>query len=45
VLPFFTFTLAFEPGGGSVWLHIAGAGEVKGFLCEQIVPAHLRVEV
>jgi hypothetical protein len=40
--PFFRFTLAFEPEEGPVWLHIAGPGEVKEFIREQVVPAHLR---
>ena len=40
--PFFGFILAFEANGGPVWLHITGPGEVKAFLREQVVPAHLR---
>ncbi len=40
--PFFGFTLAFEQGGGSVWLHIAGPGEVKASIREHMVPVHLR---
>jgi hypothetical protein len=40
--PFFGFTLAFEPNGGPVWLHVVGPGEVKAFIREQVVPAHLR---
>jgi hypothetical protein len=40
--PFFGFTLAFEPNGGPVWLHVAGPGEVKEFIRERMVPAHLR---
>lgn len=43
--PFFGFTLAFEPGGGPVWLHVVGPGEVKAFIREQVVPAHLRPAV
>ena len=40
--PFFGFTLAFEPDGGPVWLHIVGPGAVKAFIREQMVPAHLQ---
>ncbi len=43
--PFFGFTLVFEPDGGPVWLHIAGPGEVKAFIREQVVPSHLRPRV
>lgn len=32
--PFFGFTLAFEPDGGPVWLHIVGPGELKAFIRE-----------
>jgi hypothetical protein len=39
--PFFGFTLTFEADGGPVWLHIVGPGEVKTFIREQVVPAHL----
>jgi hypothetical protein len=40
--PFFGFTLAFEPNGGPVWLHITGPGEVKTLIRERILPSHLR---
>jgi len=40
--PFFGFTIAFEPNGGPVWLHITGPGEVKTLVREQMVPPHLR---
>jgi hypothetical protein len=40
--PFFGFTLAFEPNGGPVWLHIVGTGEVKTLIREQMLPSHLR---
>jgi hypothetical protein len=40
--PFFRFALAFEPNGGPVWLHIAGPAEIKPFIREQMVPAHVR---
>ena len=43
--PFFGFTLAFEPNGGPLWLHIVGPGEVKAFIREQVVPSHLRPSV
>lgn len=43
--PFFGFTLAFEPNGGPVWLHIVGQNDVKAFIREQVVPAHLRSSV
>jgi hypothetical protein len=43
--PFFGFTLVFEQDGGPVWLHVAGPGEVKAFIREQVVPAHLRPPV
>lgn len=43
--PFFAFSLTFEPGGGPLWLHISGPGEVKSFIREQVVPSHLRSAV
>lgn len=43
--PFFGFTLAFEPNQGPVWLHVVGPGEVKAFIREYVVPAHLRRQV
>jgi hypothetical protein len=39
--PFFGFTMAFEPNGGPVWLHVTGPREVKEFIRENVVPAHL----
>jgi hypothetical protein len=39
--PFFGFTLAFEPDGGPVWLHMVGPAEVKELIREQMVPMHL----
>ena len=43
--PFFSFTLAFEPNGGPVWLHVEGPGQVKAFIREQMVPAHLEAKL
>jgi hypothetical protein len=43
--PFFRFTLAFEPDGGDVWLHIEGPADVKEFIREQVIPLHLRPSV
>jgi hypothetical protein len=40
--PFFRFSLAFEPEGGPVWLHIEGQGEVKSFIKEGMLPRQLR---
>lgn len=40
--PFFGFTLRFEQDGGPVWLHVVGTGDVKTFVWEQVVPAHVR---
>jgi len=39
--PFFGFTLVFGPNNGPVWLHIVGSNEVKAFIRDQVVPAHL----
>jgi hypothetical protein len=40
--PFFGFALEFQPDNGPVWMHIKGPGEVKVFIRNQMVPAHVR---
>jgi hypothetical protein len=37
--PFFSFTLELEPGGGPLWLKLAGGEGVKQFIQAEVLPS------